>query len=403
MGIDLDQLRAEFRQEHKDILAYWQRYAPDPVNGGFYGRVDYQNRPDPTAEKGIVLNSRILWTFSAALHHTGHDDYRATADRAFDFIRQHFIDPQYGGVFWSVSPDGRPKQAIKQLYGQAFALYGLSEYVRATGSAPALTMAKTLFQLMVSKAWDSANGGFAEACARNWSPADDYILSRRDNREIKTMNTHLHILEAFTNLYRAWPDATVANQMRGMLSVFPGHIVDVKTYRMNLFMDADWRVRRTATSYGHDIEASWLLPEAADLLAAKNVGDKPLQKIVRKLAVNMARAAQSGLDPDGGMNYEYDTTTGHLNRERSWWVMAEAMVGFMNAYQLTGEKPFLNKSLQSWAFIKKHLLDTRNGEWFSGVNEKHRVLGTDKISLWKCPYHNSRACLEMLERLEHLR
>jgi cellobiose epimerase len=401
--MDLNQLRAELRQEHKDILAYWQRYAPDPVNGGFYGRVDYQNRPDPNADKGIVLNSRILWTFSAALHHTQHNDYRATADQAFAAIQQHFIDPQYGGVFWSISPAGQPKQPIKQLYGQAFALYGLSEYVRATHSAPALTMAKALFGLMVDHAYDASKGGFIEARARDWSPASDYILSKIDNREAKTMNTHLHILEAFTSLYRVWPDKSVAQQMRGMLDVFQKYIVDPKTYRMNLFLDENWQVRKTAISYGHDIEASWLLPEAADLLANTNAGDKPLQQTIRSLAVNMARAASTGLAPDGGMNYEYDTTTGHLNQERSWWVMAEAMVGFMNAYQLTHEKPFLDKSLQSWEFIKKYLLDTKNGEWFSGVDEKHQVLGKEKISMWKCPYHNSRACLEMLERLEHLR
>ena len=401
--MDLSQLRAELRQEHKDILAYWQRYAPDPVNGGFYGRVDYQNRPDSTAEKGIVLNSRILWTFSAALHHTQHDDYRATADRAFAAIQQHFVDPTNGGVYWSVGPDGRPEQTIKQLYGQAFALYGLSEYVRATRSAPALSLAKEQFKLMVDRAYDSSRGGFFEARTRDWSPATDYILSKRDNQESKTMNTHLHILEAFTSLYRVWPDNSVAQQMRGMLTVFLNHIIDSKTYRMNLFMDENWRVRRTAISYGHDIEASWLLPEAADLLATSNSADKGLQKTVRAVAVKMARAASTGLEPDGGMNYEYDTVTKHHNRERSWWVMAEAMVGFLNAYQLTGEKPFLDKSLQSWAFIKKYLLDTKNGEWYSGVDEKHRVLGTEKISMWKCPYHNSRACLEMLDRLEHVR
>ncbi|HLL96812.1 MAG TPA: AGE family epimerase/isomerase [Spirosoma sp.] len=401
--MDLNQFRAELRQEHKDILAYWQRYAPDPKNGGFYGRVDYQNRPDPNADKGIVLNSRILWTFSAGLHHTQHEDYRATADQAFAAIQQHFIDPQYGGVFWSVSPTGQPKQTVKQLYGQAFALYGLSEYARVTHSAPALARAKELFKLMVAHAYDPSKGGFLEARARDWSPASDYILSKRDNQEVKTMNTHLHILEAFTNLYRVWPDATVAQQMRGMLAVFLKHIVDPKTYRMNLFMDENWRVRKTAVSYGHDIEASWLLPEAADLLAKVNPKDKPLQKTVRTVSINMARAASTGLDTDGGMNYEYDTVTKHLNRERSWWVMAEAMVGFLNAYQLTHEKTFLDKSMQSWTFIKKHLLDTKNGEWFSGVDETYKVLGNDKISMWKCPYHNSRACLEMLDRLEHLR
>ena len=401
--MDLDQLRAELRQEHKDILAYWQKYAPDAEHGGFYGRVSYQNQPDASADKGIVLNARILWSFSAALRHTHHEEYRATADRAFQYIQQHFVDPKFGGVYWSVTATGQPKYPLKHLYGQAFALYGLSEYVRATRSAPALALAKAQFQYMVKYAYDAKNGGFMEAMAQDWSPATDYIISKYDNRESKTMNTHLHLLESFTSLYRVWPDKSVADQIRGMLRMFLEHIIDPKTYRMNLFMDNDWKIRRTAISYGHDIEASWLLPEAADVLAAKSPGDKPLQKTVRALALNMARAATTGFDPnDGGMNYELEPD-GHLNTERSWWVLAEAMVGFMNAYQLTHEKAFLDKSIQSWEFIKKYLLDLKNGEWFSGVTIDHKVLGSDKISMWKAPYHNSRSCLEMLERLEHLR
>ena len=401
--MDLAQLRAELRQEHKDILAYWQRYAPDTEHGGFYGRVNYQNQPDAKADKGIVLNARILWTFSAALRHTHHEEYRPTADRAFQYIRQYFIDPQYGGVYWSVDATGQPKYPLKHLYGQAFALYGLSEYALATRSAPALALAKEQFGQMVKHAYGPKKGGFVEALARDWSPATDYIISKYDNGEIKTMNTHLHLLEAFTSLYRVWPDKSVADQMRGMLRMFLDHIVDPKTYRMNLFMDMDWNIRRTAISYGHDIEASWLLPEAADALAAKNSGDKPLQKTVRDVGVKMARAAVDGFDPsDGGMNYELEPN-GHLNRERSWWVLAEAMVGFMNAYQLTKDKAFLDKSVSSWEFTKKYLLDLKNGEWFTGVTADHKVLGNDKISMWKCSYHNSRACLEMLERLEHVR
>ncbi|GAB4021985.1 cellobiose 2-epimerase [Spirosoma migulaei] len=401
--MDINQLRAELRQEHKDILAYWQRYAPDADHGGFYGRVNYQNQPDPKADKGIVLNARILWTFSAALRHTHHEEYRATADQAFQYIHQYFIDPQYGGVYWSVDAMGQPKYPLKHSYGEAFALYGLSEYVHATNSAPALALAKTQFQHMVKHAFDQSKGGFVEALNQDWSPATDYIISKYDNQEIKTMNTHLHILEAFTCLYRVWPDKSVADQIRGLLHMFLEHIIDPKTYRMNLFMDTNWAVRRTAISYGHDIEASWLLPEAADVLAAKNPGDKPLQKTVRDVGVRMARAASTGFDPtDGGMNYELEPD-GHLNSERSWWVLAEAMVGFMNAYQLTHDKAFLDKSIKSWEFIKKYLLDLKNGEWFSGVTVAHKVLGNDKISMWKCPYHNSRACLEMLERLEHLR
>lgn len=315
--MDTKQWQAELRQEHKDIMAYWQRYAPDPTNGGFYGRVDYQNKPDPAAAKGIVLNARILWSFSAALHHTQHDEYRPSADRAFAYIQQHFFDPVYGGVYWSVDAKGQPKYPLKHLYGQAFALYGLSEYARATGSTPALKLAKELFQNMVKFAYDEERGGFVEALEQDWSPATDYIISRYDNGESKTMNTHLHILEAFTALYHVWPDPQVASQMRGLLDLFIRHIVNPKTYRMNLFMDTNWTIRRTAISYGHDIEASWLLPEAANALAAMNPGDKSLQKTIKNLAMNMARAAVTGFDAtDGGMNYELEPN-GHLNRERS--------------------------------------------------------------------------------------
>lgn len=385
----------ELRQEYKDILVYWQRHAPDPQNGGFYGRVGYDNQPDATAEKGVVLNARILWTFSAALRHTHHEEYRPTADQAFSYLQKHFLDPEHGGCYWSVSATGQPQNTIKSLYGQAFALYGLSEYARATQNSVALQLAKDQFRAMLKHGYDPQQGGFREAFARDWSATDNYIISKQANQESKTMNTHLHILEAFTSLLRIWPDETVKKQVRGLLTVFLNHIIDPKTYRMNLFMDDAWTVRQTAISYGHDIEASWLLCEAADVL-----GDKQVQKTVRAVGVQMARAAVSGLDTDGGMNYELDPKTGHINRERSWWVMSEAMVGFMNAYQLTNEKHFLAKAEISWEFIKRYLLDTKNGEWFSGVDETHRVMGQDKISMWKCPYHNSRACLEMMERLE---
>ena len=386
---------AELRQEYKDILAYWQRHAPDLQNGGFYGRVGYDNQPDATAEKGVVLNARILWTFSAALRHTHHQDYHPTADRAFAYLQEHFLDPEHGGYYWSVSATGQPQNTIKSLYGQAFALYGLSEYARATRNTTALELVKDQFGTMVKHGYDPRQGGFREAFALDWSATDDYIISKRANQESKTMNTHLHILEAFTSLLRVWPDETVKKQVRGLLTVFLNHIIDPKTHRMNLFMDDSWNIRQTAISYGHDIEASWLLCEAADVL-----GDKAVQKNIRTVGVRMARAAASGLDKDGGINYELDLKTGHQNRERSWWVMSEAMVGFMNAYQLTKEKHFLTKAETSWVFIKKHLLDTKNGEWFSGVDENHHVTGHDKISMWKCPYHNSRACLEMIERLE---
>ncbi|WP_234734976.1 AGE family epimerase/isomerase [Tellurirhabdus bombi] len=391
---DLRLIRQELNQELKDILAYWQTYGPDP-NGGYYGQVDYQNAPKIDAPKGIVLNSRIVWTFAAAARHTQHhDQYLPHAERAFKYLTTYFRDPQFGGVYWLVDAKGSPFVPVKQLYGQAFAVYGLSEYYRVAKHQPALDFAKEIYGLMVKHGFDAKKGGFHEAFARDWSEADDYILSNKAERETKTMNTHLHILEAFTNLYRVWPDEGLRKQVRGLIDSFLTHIIDPKTYRMNLFMDDDWRVRRTAVSYGHDIEASWLLLESAEVLH-----DEKLIKQIKDLSIKMARAAATGLEADGGLNYEYDPKTGHVNRERSWWVMAEAMVGFYNAYQLTNEKQFLDKALQSWEFTKKYLLDTKKGEWFSGVDANHAVLGDAKISMWKCPYHNSRACMELLDRM----
>ena len=408
---DLRLWQRELNQELKDILAYWQRYAPDPTNGGFYGAVGYDNLPKPDAAKGVVLNSRILWTFSAAARHTQHDDqYLPTARRAFEYLDTYFRDRQYGGVYWMVNAKGHPGTATdnsKQLYGQAFAVYGLSEYYHATRHQPALEFAQEIFRAMVKHAYDPKRGGFTEAFARDWNEAEAYVIARKANGESKTMNTHLHILEAFVSLLRVWPDPAVKTQVRGLINNFLDHIIDPKTHRMVLFQGDNWEPRRTGISYGHDIEASWLLLEAAEVLHEADLIAK-----VRKESVLMARAALSGLDADGGMNYEYEGIdqnkpqqshdTGHWNRERSWWVMAEAMVGFMNAYQLTKDKTYLTHAANSWDFTKKHLLDTKNGEWFLGVDATGKVLGNEKISAWKCPYHNGRACIEMMERIGKL-
>ncbi|WP_375443864.1 AGE family epimerase/isomerase [uncultured Fibrella sp.] len=405
---DLRLWQRELSQELKDILAYWQRYAPDPTNGGFYGTVGSDNVPRPGDAKGVVLNSRILWTFSAAARHTQHtDEYLPVAKRAFDYLATYFRDPQYGGVYWMVDAKGQSIDDSKQLYGQAFAVYGLSEYYHATKHKPALEFAQAIYRNMVEHAYDPAKGGFIEAFARDWTEAKSYAIARKDNGESKTMNTHLHILEAFVGLLRVWPDSGLKTQVRGLIHIFLDHIIDPKTHRMVLFQGTNWEPRRTGISYGHDIEASWLLLEAAKVLHESDLLAK-----VRQESVLMARAALSGLDPDGGMNYEYEGPDeskpmqshdgGRWNRERSWWVMAEAMVGFMNAYQLTKDKLFLDKSAASWDFTKTHLLDTKDGEWFSGVDQTGKVLGNTKISAWKCPYHNGRACMETMERIGKL-
>lgn len=393
MPLSLDAYRQEVSQELDRILAYWQTHAPDAVNGGFYGRVSVENVPDTKASKSIVLNARICWTFSAAYLLFKKKEHLDLAKRAYEYIRTYFRDPQYGGVYWTVKADGSPEERKKQLYGQAFAIYGLSEYYKASGDKNALTFAIELWQLAERYAFDKNRGGYIEAFAPDWSQTDDYILCRGDRR--KSMNTHLHLIEAFTNLYRVWKNATLHKQIVGMLqTAFMEHIIDQKTYRMHLFLGEDWSIKSEEISYGHDIEASWLLLETAEVL-----DDKELLRIVKTLSVNMAKAASDGIAEDKGMNYELTPSTNHLNTERSWWVMTEAMVGFLNAHQLSGKAHYLEKSLNSWEFVKQYLLDYKGGEWRTGVTADHKPVGNSTISAWKCPYHNARACMEVMRRL----
>lgn len=384
----------EVQQEFRRIFQYWETHDVDP-RGGFYGRVDAQNRPDPAADKSIVLNARILWSFSNAYRVTKNPAYRTLADRAFVYIQQYFMDAKHGGVYWSVQADGTPRVTTKQLYGQGFALYGLSEYYRATKQPEALTAAQQLFRTLVDRAYDPKNGGFIEAFHQDWSNTDEYILSKGELR--KSMNTHLHLIEPFTNLYRIWPDASVQKHVRSMLEHdFMQHIIDPTTYHMRLFFTEDWQVRSSEVSYGHDIEASWLLYETAEVL-----NDKALLAKTKELSLQMVTVTLEGLNSDGALTYEYNPETGHKNEDRSWWVLSEQLVGYYNAYQLSGKQHFLEKARKSWEFIKTYLLDTKNGEWYEKTDAAHHPsLKADKINAWKCPYHNSRACYEIMHRIQ---
>jgi cellobiose epimerase len=393
MFLNLPTLKQEARREYFAILDYWQKYAIDHTEGGFWGRVNQQNQPVPNAEKSLVLNARILWTFSSAYRHFGVAAHLDLAKRAFEYIVAHFKDTTHGGVYWSVKADGSPSEQKKQMYAHAFAVYGLSEYFAASKHQLALDFAVELYQLIEKHSFDAPNGGYIEAFAPDWTATDDYILSKGDRR--KSMNTHLHLLEAYTNLYRVWKDEKLHQQLLGMANVFLKHIIDPQSHRMRLFFDEKWNVKSSEISYGHDIEASWLLWETAEALH-----DKTLLAQIKPLSVAMAKAASDGLASDGGLNYEYTPETKHLNTQKDWWVQAEAVVGFYNAYQLSGKAHYLQKTFDAWNFTKKYIIDHQQGEWFWGVKADHTPLKNDKINAWKCPYHNSRACLEILKRIK---
>ena len=382
------------RELTRNILPFWMEKMEDEVHGGFLGRISGTGTEDGSAAKGAILNARILWTFSAAYRILGKPEYLAAATRAKREIIDKFYDKEYGGVYWSLTPEGLPDDTKKQIYALGFAIYGLSEYSRATGDAEALEYAIRLFHDIERHSFDKGKNGYFEAFGREWGPIEDMRLSDKDINECKTMNTHLHILEPYTNLYRIWKDRELEKQLRNLICLFMEKILDQETGHLRLFFDEDWRSSHDIISYGHDIEASWLLHEAAEVL-----GDKTLLEKTRLASVSVADAASEGYIPGGGMIYEFHGDTAAVDADRHWWVQAETVVGYYNLWQMTGREDALKRALGCWEFIKEHIVDREGGEWIWSL----RADGTantddDQAGFWKCPYHNGRMCLEIIER-----
>ncbi len=382
----------EVRQELDNILTYWAKNTYDEKNRTFHHRVNKENQIIPNAPKGTVLGSRILWTFSAAYNFDKqrYAKFLPLAETAYQNLIGYFIDQDLGGVYWTADNQGNPLDTSKQMYAHSFAVYALSEYFKAVSKQEVLDKALGIYQVMEKYSFDKENLGYIDAFSRDWQATDRLHLSSGGAK--KTMNTHLHILEAYTNLYKVWKEEGLRKQLYYLIDNFLSHIIDLSSYHLILFFDEKWAPTSQIDSYGHDIECSWLLLEAAEAL-----GDRSLIDKVKPTCTQMALAACMGLDADGGMKYELDRKTGHRNEEKSWWVQAEAMVGFFNAWQMTKAKHFLDKSLASWEFTKKNLIDKENGEWFISAHNKNG----DKVTLWKCPYHNSRACIEIFNRIKH--
>lgn len=395
MNSNILELKQQLKKELTDnILPFWSQKMTDNENGGFYGQIKGDGQLVPEADKGGILNARILWSFSSAYLQEKNPLYLEMANRAKDFILKHFFDPEFGGTYWTISFDGKPVDTKKQIYSQAFFIYAFTEHYRASGDESSLRTAVGLFRLIENHSFDCEMNGYFEAYSRDWKLLEDLRLSEKDENEKKTMNTHLHILEAYTNLYRVWKDATLGQQLGNLIFIFTEKIVNQKTFHLNLFFDENWNTKSTIVSYGHDIEASWLIDEAARVL-----GDQELLAEVQKTCIQIAEAACEGLQPDGSLVYELDK--GHLDTDRHWWVNAEGVVGFLNAFELTGDQKWLEKSLNCWKYIQENIIDTDGGEWFWSISDDVTVnrIG-DKAGFWKCPYHNSRMCLEVMARGE---
>ena len=411
----------------QNILRFWLEKMIDHENGGFYGRIDANEVLHPEAEKGAILNARILWSFSAAYRVLGNPEYLEAATRAKDYFIEHFIDKEYGGVYWSVDYKGNPLDTKKQFYAIGFAIYGMSEYVRATGDREALECALQLFDCIEEYALDREHNGYIEACTREWGKIADMRLSELDANYPKSQNTHLHIIEPYANLYRCLKELQASTScdyvpvigsvlpvdvavsmetlirveaaLRNVISIFTDYILNPETHHLDLFFEMDWtRGAGHLESYGHDIECSWLMHEAALVLGDPQVLEK-VEPIVRMVA----KASEKGLRPDGSMIHEANLTTGHVDDDLHWWVQAENVVGWFNLYQHFGDEQALQRAVQCWEYIKTQLIDWEHGEWHWSRHPDGSLNNVDdKAGFWKCPYHNSRMCLEIIERSDEL-
>jgi len=382
------------KMARENILPFWQGMA-DEENGGFYGEADFYGKANKAAAKGGILNSRILWTFSAAYRIFADTTYKACAARAREFLSTAFWDKEHGGLYWLVDNTGRPLNTKKQFYNLAFGIYALSEHYAACGDKSSLDLAMSLFDLLEKHALDMEAGGYIEARTREWNDSEDLRLSSKEINCPKSMNTCLHVLEAYTNLARSGGDARVRKALESLLRITLDKIVN-RDWHFELFFEMDWRPLSKEISWGHDIEGSWLMYEAA--LA---VGDEDLIAEAKQTAVAIADAIHAAaVDHENGGLLSGRKETGEIRRKKEWWPQAEAVVGFYNAYELAGEKKYLEAAESIWDYINEHFADHTHGEWHNELNMDNMPdTVMPKAGFWKCPYHNARACFEIIRRM----
>ena len=386
-----DILLAEVRScLEQNILPYWLTLA-DP-KGGFQGEVLSDGTVLPDAPRGAILNARILWAFSAAYAALHKSEYLVAAMHAKEWFIKHFCDHKHGGVYWSVTPDGERLDDKAQLYAQGFAIYGLSEFYKVTHDDQALKAAVNIFRIVEKYFHDNENGGYIEALARDFSPLADMSLSAHDINADKTMNSHLHLLEAYANLYKVWPVPELRERIVELLDIVGTRVMGEDGH-LQLYFRRDWSVIPGAVSYGHDIETSWLMLECA-----MAIGDIDVVTRVRPWARKLGIAGDEGLLADGSMRYEKHRD-GTFDDERQWWVEAEAVVGNFWLWKYHGDDAAADRAFALWAWIRDHLLRP-DGEWYWAILPSGAPdLSHPKAGFWKCPYHNTRMCLEILKLL----
>ncbi len=400
LPVNLDSFKNIFERELEKILTYWMTFAIDEENGGFYGAVDPDNQPVPAAEKSAILNARILWTFAAAARQFNHPGYGRIATRAYQVLIHNFQDHQLGGTFSTISAKGAPKNRDKHAYYHAFVLYAFCQYQRCHPDPGVMERIQDLFKLFEHKMKDPIFPGYLESFNQSWQlSAMNHIAPRN---EAKTMNTHLHILEAFAALYQVWPAPIVQRRLSELLRLFLTQIIRPSGHLGSYFGRNFQESKHSAAicTFGHDIEASWLLPEVAQIL-----GDQFLLEQAREISLRLLQAVTtSGIAADSGIILESTHNGRKQDPIKHWWPQAEALVGFINGYQLTGDPVYWQHLQNCWQFIDQYFIDHEKGEWFARVGREGRPLANEfptdyKVNPWKSPYHNGRACMELIRRL----
>jgi mannobiose 2-epimerase len=399
MNIKLNNLKEELESHVKEkIFPFWMIRMVDHENGGFYGWATNDGKIIYKANKTAVLNTRLLWTFSAAYSLFGNEQYLEMAERAWEYLEKFFIDKNYGGIYWMLDYKGKPVQSKKQIYALAFAIYASSEYYNATGNPCALELAIDLFRKVEKHSFDPDQDGYFEAFSRTWKLLDDLRLSNKDANERKTLNTHLHILEAYARLASVHEDNLLKDKLVNLINLFIKRLISYQDFHLNMFFDDNWNVKSKLISYGHDIESSWLLMEAA-----KITGSKILIEKCSSVCCSLAETVLNNAVADDGSLYYEVTEEERLDDDRHWWPQAEAMVGFMNAYQHTGDEKYITAVLKLWDFIKQNFLHPKLGEWYFRIDNKYKPYDEEEFAgPWKGPYHNGRMCFELIRRINEL-
>lgn len=382
----------EIRRHLTDcIIPFWKGLRDD-VNGGYTGYMDYDLNVDKKAVKGCILNSRITWFFANAYMTLKDESLLAEARHGYEFMQKYCVDQEKGGVYWSVAYDGTPEDTTKHTYNQAFSIYALSSYYDASKDEGALQTAMELFRIIEERCMDEI--GYKEAFDREFHEIENDKLSENGVIADKTMNTLLHVFEAYTELYRVSGDEAVKKRLLWILNTIAEKIYNPKLHRQEVFFDREMNSILDLHSYGHDIETAWLIRRGTDVLGDDTYTEKMLP-IILDLTGQVYRTAFDG------HSLANECEKGSVDENRIWWVQAETVVGFLNGWQLAPEHTeYLEGARSTWNFIKEHVVDKRPGsEWFWDVNKEGKsVSGKPIVEPWKCPYHNGRMCLEVIKR-----